>query len=136
MKLLKMMFLPIAVSATGFLANHTPAEAAVKSCFVKSVKGSSGGHRTQRGARAGAWISWQTNARTAHNRRMPYRSSIVVNGYPVTKKSNRRWSATVRAYPCYPSGVVIGGSNQHPCQYSATRPEAISKGCKSWIEGL
>lgn len=136
MKTLKIMLLPIALSAVGFLVEIEPAEAAIKTCYVKPIKGVSGGHRTQRGDRAGAWLSWQTNARSTHNQRMPYRSAITVNGYPATKKSNRRWNATVWAYPCYPSGAVIGGANQHPCQYSATRAEAISKGCSTWIAGF
>lgn len=113
----------------------TTASAAIKTCYVDAIAAVSGGHVTQRGARAGAWLAWQSKARSTHNKRMPYRSAITLDGFPKLQRSNRRWSAEIKAYACYPSGAMIGG-NSHPCTYSASREQAISKGCSHWIEGF
>ena len=131
---MKTAIVAAAIAFAGLTA-ITTSQAEAKTCYVRGAVGSTGGHLTQRAARAGAWSDWQSKMRTAYNRRFPYRQAITANGYPKTWKENRRWKAQIKAYGCHPSPlneghVAINGKT--PCGFHKSRQQAIANNCDSW----
>lgn len=108
--------------------------AQAKTCYVQAGAGESGGHVSQRAARAAAWANWQSRMRTKYNKRFSYVRAETVSGYPKLQKVNRRWKAQIRAFACETTNALCMGKVGGPaeCGCHTSWKAARDAGCDVW----